>query len=50
MSLYEFLNRKTGERVYTTKSSLRRKGFVRSRAPLYRVWPNPMTFDPFDGE
>jgi len=45
--VYEFTNGKSGKRVYSTRESVEAEGFVRSPAPLCRVWSNPILFNPF---
>jgi hypothetical protein len=43
--LYEFVDRQ-GRRIYTTRESVVEPGYTRSPAPLARVWPSPVEFDP----
>ena len=40
--LYEYRNKSTGRRFYSTKADVREKGWTRSGEPICRVWPNPV--------
>lgn len=46
--LFEFTQESTGRRIYSTKDTMNEKGFIRSPAPVCRVWPNPIErFNPY---
>ena len=41
VSLYEYCQDKTERRIYSTKPSLQKKGWIRTENPLCRVWEAP---------
>jgi len=40
--LYEYQNTSSGQRFYSTKADMRKKGWTRSDEPICQVWPNPV--------
>jgi hypothetical protein len=40
--LYEYHNKRSGERFYSTKPDVQKKGWTLSGEPICRVWPNPV--------
>ena len=46
VNLYEFAH-PNGQRIYSTRQSIDKKGFEKSEKPLCRVWKNPIKFNPY---
>ena len=40
--LYEYHNTSSGQRLYSTKADVQKKGWTCSAEPICRVWPNPV--------
>ena len=45
--LNEFIHQSTQTRLYTTEDTVAESGYVKSAAPVCRVWPNPIRFNPY---
>jgi hypothetical protein len=44
--LYEYTEKPTGRRTYTTDGSWKSRGFERTEKPVARVWHSPMSWVP----